>query len=130
MTQIRIAAVAAAILALSAAQAFAHAKLVSSTPADKSSGATPARIVLHFDDPLEGKLSGGDITSMKMMMGGKMTDMPMKVQGVTSALDPKDKKTLILTPKAPLGAGDYKVDWHAVSDDAHRTTGAFTFTVK
>jgi methionine-rich copper-binding protein CopC len=40
-----------------------------------------------------------------------------------------DKKTLIVTPAAPLTAGAYKVEWHAVSVDTHKSEGAYAFKV-
>jgi methionine-rich copper-binding protein CopC len=33
-------------------------------------------------------------------------------------------------PLKALRPGTYRVSWHAVSIDTHRTEGAFTFTVK
>ncbi|HUC63232.1 MAG TPA: copper resistance protein CopC [Alphaproteobacteria bacterium] len=41
---------------------------------------------------------------------------------------PGDKAELIL-PVPHLAPGTYKVVWHAVSVDTHRTQGDFTFTV-
>ena len=40
-----------------------------------------------------------------------------------------DQKTLIVTPAAPLSAGEYKVEWHAVSVDTHTSEGAYQFKV-
>ncbi len=130
MSIFRTAAIAAAVLTLSASQAFAHAELLSSAPAANATVAAPTRIVLKFGEALEGKLSGGEITSTQMMMAGKMVTHVMKIDGVKAELDPADHKTLILTLMAPLGAGTYKVNWHAVSTDTHREQGSFTFTVK
>ncbi|MGU7670331.1 copper resistance protein CopC [Escherichia coli] len=31
--------------------------------------------------------------------------------------------------KQDLAPGDYKVDWHAVSDDTHRVKGSYSFSV-
>jgi methionine-rich copper-binding protein CopC len=42
----------------------------------------------------------------------------------------KDKMGLVATPTEPLSAGVYKVNWHAVTADTHRVTGAYTFTVR
>jgi methionine-rich copper-binding protein CopC len=130
MSFFRTAAFAAAVLSLSAAQAFAHAELVSSTPAASSTVTAPSRIVMHFSEALEGKLSGGEIASTQMMMAGKMVTHVMKIDGVKAALDPADHKTLVLTLDAPLGVGTYKVNWHSVATDTHRETGSFTFSVK
>jgi methionine-rich copper-binding protein CopC len=44
-----------------------------------------------------------------------------------------DSSGMMLTApvKTKLMAGTYKVTWHAVTtDDGHRTTGEYTFTVK
>jgi methionine-rich copper-binding protein CopC len=34
-----------------------------------------------------------------------------------------------VTPAAPLAAGTYKVEWHAVSVDTHKSEGAYRFKV-
>jgi methionine-rich copper-binding protein CopC len=130
MSTIRIAAVAAALLALSAAPALAHPKLVSSMPAAKATVGPTAKIELHFSEPLEAKFSGADLTETSMMMNGQMMAHVMKIGGVAAALDPADHKTLILSLKKPLAPGAYKVSWHAVSTDTHRLTGAYAFTVR
>ena len=129
MTFFRTATATAVVLALSATAAMAHPKLVSSTPAADSTVAATAKLELHFSETLMPKLTGADISSSMMAMGGKMESHVMKMEG-KSALDPKDKKTLIVTLSAPLPAGTYKVDWHAVSTDTHRLTGNYSFTVK
>lgn len=120
----------AAALAMIASQALAHAELVSSSPADKSTVAATDHLTLKFSEAPNAKLSGVALTQTQMMMSGKMTAMPMKVAGLSTAPDPKDKSTLVVTLKAPLAAGAYKLDWHAVADDSHRSSGTVTFTVK
>jgi methionine-rich copper-binding protein CopC len=40
-----------------------------------------------------------------------------------------DHKTLISKVPETLSAGTYRVTWHAVSVDTHKTQGSFTFTV-
>lgn len=122
--------IAALAMALFATQAFAHAELVSTTPADKAVVSSTKAVTLKFSEGLNLKLSGATVTSTQMMMSGKMTNMVMKVPNITAALDPKDPATLVLTAKTPLAVGTYKVDWHAVADDTHRSTGSFTFSVK
>ena len=42
----------------------------------------------------------------------------------------KDMRTLMAMPKMPIQPGDYKVSWHAVANDSHRSTGSYGFTVK
>jgi methionine-rich copper-binding protein CopC len=34
-----------------------------------------------------------------------------------------------VTPDAPLTAGAYKVEWHVVSVDTHKSEGAYAFKV-
>jgi methionine-rich copper-binding protein CopC len=113
-----------------AGAADAHAKLLSSTPADNAAVAAPADVVLRFSEPLIGKFSGASLTMTSMMMGGKMMEMPMDMGAMTATLDPADNKVLVLKPKTRWLVGGYKLDWHVVSADSHRMTGTLTFTVK
>lgn len=130
-TLFRTAAVAAALMTLSATAALAHPHLVSSTPASSATVASTGTLVLHFSEALEPKFSGVTISSkMTMTVNGAPMTHDMEVSGVTSALDPKDKKTLIVTLKSPLQPGAYTVAWHAVSTDTHRLTGTYAFKVK
>lgn len=46
-----------------------------------------------------------------------------------SHVDKSDKAVLIVSVPA-LGPGAYKVAWHVVSTDTHKTHGDFKFTVK
>ena len=110
----KIAALSAAMLVATAAQA--HPKLMSSTPA---ANATVEKLVAPF--------SGVELvmTGMPGMPGHG----PMKMSGIKTAVG-TDGKTLIATPKSPLPAGDYKLNWHAVAGDSHRIDGSFTFHVK
>jgi copper resistance protein C len=123
-----IAGLVAALAIAGAAQAHPH--LLSSTPADQATAAPTAQIELHFSEPLEPKFSGADLVMTGMMMNGQMTNMPMKMGALAAATDPTDPKTLVLTAKATLAPGGYRLDWHAVSTDTHRTQGALSFIVK
>jgi len=41
-----------------------------------------------------------------------------------------DQQPVARTPmQEQLPAGDYKVEWHAVSDDTHRVKGNYSFSV-
>lgn len=42
---------------------------------------------------------------------------------------PGNQKTLIVTPEKPLATGMYKIKWHAVSVDTHKSGGNYGFTV-
>ncbi|MET3667477.1 copper homeostasis periplasmic binding protein CopC [Caulobacter sp. 1776] len=117
-SDILIAATMAA-LALSAGQASAHAKLVSSDPAANATVAPPKAIHLTFNEKLAPTFS-----SFELAMADGLKS-PVKTS--LSA----DRKTINGRPKAPLGAGVYKLTWHAAAaDDGHRMDGAITFTVK
>lgn len=110
--------------ALVSSVAFAHPKLVSSTPADGAEGPATQKIELHFSEDLVTQFSGAKLT-MTSMPG---MDMPMKMAIKVSPGE--DAKTMIITPTSPLPAGGYRVDWRAVSSDTHPMTGNFSFTVK
>lgn len=107
------------------AAAFAHPKLVSSTPADKAQGAAPASIQLIFSEGLMHQLSGADLV-MTAMPG-----MTMAPEKVASTVAPSaDAHTLVVTPAQPLVQGSYRVDWHVVSTDTHAVKGTLSFEVK
>lgn len=110
---------------LMSALAQAHPKLVSSTPAEGSEGAAPAKIELHFSENLVTQFSGAKL-AMTAMPG--MEHAPMAVKATVSG--GSDPKTMVITPASPLAAGSYKVDWRAVSSDTHPITGSVTFKVK
>lgn len=117
--------VATAALALAAGPAFAHAKLLSEVPAAVDA-ATPApapapltELRLVFSEQL-------NLAFSKL----KLTDAAGKEVALGAlALDPKDDKTLLAPLTGTLPAGDYTVDWTAVSADGHKTTGTYTFKV-
>jgi hypothetical protein len=130
------AALAAAAFLFSGS-AFAHAKLVSSTPADNAEVSAPQKIELQFSESLVTKFSGASLLAtdaasmagmpdMKGMQG--MSDHTMKVPAKVSGSD--DPKTMVITPNQPLVPGKYRVQWQAVSSDTHRVTGTISFTVK
>ncbi|TVV74351.1 copper homeostasis periplasmic binding protein CopC [Sphingomonas solaris] len=116
---------AAAALLVVAGAANAHPKLVSATPATNATVAKPARVTLRFSEKLMPKFSGADL--MMTGMNG-MKHAPMKV--ASAATVAPDGRTLVITPKSPLGAGTYSVAWHVVSADTHRITGNHAFAVK
>lgn len=116
---------AAAALLVVAGAANAHPKLVSATPAPNATVAKPARLELRFSEKLMPKFSGADL--MMTGMNG-MKHAPMKV--ASAATVAADGRTLVISPKSPLGAGTYSVAWHVVSADTHRITGNYAFAVK
>ncbi|MDF0544151.1 copper homeostasis periplasmic binding protein CopC [Sphingobium sp. H39-3-25] len=119
-----LAALAASVLAIS--PAFAHPKLLSSTPVANTSVAAPSKITLAFSEGLMPKLSGAEIV-MTGMPG--MPNHRMAVTGFETSTG-ADGKTLVLALARPLSAGSYQVAWHVVSTDTHRIQGNLAFTVK
>lgn len=112
----------AALLAagLITTSAMAHPKLMSVAPAaDHSMSKSPTEIRLTFSEGVISKFSGLELKDE----GGKT------VATGRAALDPKDSKQLIVPLKAPLAAGGYTVNWHAVSEDTHRVHGQYSFKV-
>lgn len=99
--------------------ALAHAKLVSAVPTANGTAKAPVRALeLDFSEELSPKLSGVTAKSAS----GAITARTVVNKG---------NKVLSLMPAAPLKAGVYVVDWHAVSsDDGHRTSGSYRLTVR
>jgi len=101
-----------------ASSVFAHAHLKSQTPAADSTVSAPAELRLVFSE-------GVEATFTKVTLSKDGTDVPVK----SLTTEGSDKKTLIVTPAAPLAAGAYRVEWHAVSVDTHKSEGAYSFKV-
>ncbi len=106
-------------LALNGA-ALAHAHLKTSTPAADSTLTTPpTEIDLTFTEDLNRKFTGIEMTG------------PDKKVVPTSGGMLMDKDTMLMAPIiGTIHSGVYKVIWHALSNDGHKTSGSFTFTVK
>ncbi|NYT40968.1 copper homeostasis periplasmic binding protein CopC [Sphingomonas sp. R-74633] len=119
-------AAAVAIVAI-ATPAFAHPKLVSSTPAAKSVVSNVRQVALTFSERLIPTLSGIDLVMTGMP--GMANHNPMKVTGFAISVG-ADGKTLVASLPRKLPAGAYLLTWHAVSADTHRVTGTISFTVK
>lgn len=109
-----------------ASAAFAHPKLLSSTPQDNAEGSAPTKIELHFSENLMTQFSGASL--VMTAMPGMSDHAAMKVAAKISGGD--DPKVMVITPAQPLTTGTYRVDWRAVSSDTHPIVGKITFTVK
>jgi methionine-rich copper-binding protein CopC len=103
---------------LVASSVFAHAHLKSATPAADSTTVAPKELRLVFSEGVEAAF-----TKVNLSRDGAA----VAVKGITT--EGTDKKTLIVTPAAPLAAGNYKVEWHAVSVDTHKSEGHYSFKV-
>src|SRR5690349_1481278 len=98
-------ALAAAALA-PAAPAFAHAHVVSSTPAANAVVAAPKQISLTFNEKLVPAFSKVEVT-----MAGMKMDVPVKT--AFSA----DGKTIVATPQGAFMKGGYVINWSAAAAD-------------
>ncbi len=96
--------------------AFAHAMLEQAKPAAGAAlNKTPKDITLRFSEPLEGAFSTIEVHAGS----GPNVAQPAMVHDRT-----------LRAALGPLAPGTYRVSWHAVSIDTHRTEGAYSFTVK
>jgi copper transport protein len=99
--------------------AWAHATLVTTTPAD---GAVvphaPTRVTATFDEPV-----GVSPDSLQVFApNGDRVD----TGGTTHGRIPQQ---IVVALKPGLGHGTYTVGWHVISADSHPVQGAFTFSV-
>jgi copper resistance protein C len=119
MTRNTPAIIAFATAALVSGAAIAHAFLDHALPAVGATVAqAPTEVTVWFTQAIEISFTGVEVTNA----AGQRVDTGQ----VT--LDPKDSQELHV-PLRPLQAGEYKVNWHALSVDTHRTVGDFSFTV-
>ena len=104
-------------IACLATPALGHAFLQHADPgAGANLKSPPARVVLVFTEKLEPVFSGITVSDA----AGHNIEAGTAVIGGNS----------IVAPLLPLRPGRYRVIWHAVSVDTHRTEGAYSFTVE
>lgn len=111
-------ATAALFVLMGTIAAFAHAKMVASTPADGASvAAGVSQIALQFSHPMR-------LTLVKVHRAADDASL-----APASPL-PKAFTSSARVDLEPLAAGAYDVSWTAVSEDGHVMKGHFEFTVK
>lgn len=103
------------LLLLAPPPAFAHAMLEHAYPSAGAVTRGPGEIRLEFSEELEPAFSGVMVTDSSGHSAGAA--MP-EISGTTMVI-----KLRALSP------GEYRVEWHAVSVDTHRTEGSYSFTV-
>ncbi len=108
---------------LTSTSAFAHAHLESEQPAADSEVSSPKELRLKFSEGVEEKF-----TKVAISLDGP-GDRTEIIQTQSVSTDPADKKVLIVVPSVPLVPGKYKVEWHAVSIDTHKSEGVYHFKV-
>jgi copper resistance protein C len=80
---------------------------------------SPKEIRLTFTEAIERRFSG-----IELATGDGRT-----VATGPAVVDPTNERQLVL-PLPPLAPGRYRVRWHVVSVDTHRTEGEYNFTVE
>lgn len=112
-------AVVLAACAFATTEARAHAFLDHAVPAVGGTvTASPSEISAWFTEELEPAFSKIEVSDAA----------GARVDKGDSHIDPSDA-TLLHVSLKPLQPGIYRVHWHVVSVDTHRTEGNFTFTV-
>lgn len=109
-----------AALAMTATAAFAHAGLETAVPAQDATVATaPSDLMLTFSESVSLAFTGVTVT------GPDGAAVPLGTATLDSA------GTMLMVPvTGKLAPGVYKVEWHALSDDGHKSKGSYDFTVK
>jgi copper resistance protein C len=114
---LRFAAIAA--IGMAPVAALAHAFLnQAAPPVGGTLPASPKEIRLTFSEGIEPRFSGIDLA----------TGDGRKVATGAAVVDPANDKQLVLA-LPPLAPGRYRVRWHVVSVDTHRTEGEYSFAV-
>ena len=98
---------------------FAHAFLDHAVPAVGATvSAAPRQVQLFFTQDLEPAFTGATIAGAD--------GQPIAI--AAAAVNPQNRAELVLNlPQLP--PGHYKVSWHALSVDTHRTEGSFSFDI-
>ena len=99
--------------------AHAHAFLVKSDPSVGATVAAPRTLRLEFSEAVELAFSGIEVAKDA---GGAVPTQNVRLNG-------NDHKVL-MADLPPLSPGAYRVKWHVISVDTHRTEGDFAFSVK
>ena len=109
-----------AVVGLWAGVASAHAQLLKTSPASGADlSSSPSEIVLTFGEVMNLALDHIEVfgSNGKAVATGPLTHAD------------GDSYTLAVKVTSPLGQGQYIVGWHAISQDSHPVSGAFSFGV-
>ncbi|SFH96464.1 copper resistance protein CopC [Bradyrhizobium sp. Gha] len=104
------------LLVLASGAAQAHAFLDHAEPRVGNKVATPPhQVTLWFTQKLEPAFSGVTVTDAA---GQRVDTGKARVSGNEMSVSLR-----------PAGSGTYRVDWHVLSVDTHKSDGSFTFQV-
>ncbi len=108
-----------ALTLLTAPAAYAHAHLKRASPAVGSKvRLAPPRLSLWFTEDVEPAFSG---IAVRNAEGANVARGKARLA--------RGKRAELQIGLKPLPPGTYKVSWHALSTDTHKTHGSFSFTV-
>lgn len=107
-----------ALVLAASGPAFAHARLVSSTPSSGSTTTAPRSVTLTFSERFAAPFSTVEVEDGR----GRTVALTKTVS--------EDGKTLGGSFTGPLAAGTYRVTWAIAAADGHRMTGNYSFTVR
>jgi copper resistance protein C len=97
---------------------LAHAELLRAMPQPGSVVSTsPPEVRLQFSEGIEGRFSGVKVVAST---GKPIPTGRAQIQGTA----------MVVPITAPLPPGVYRVNWHILSVDSHKTQGSFTFEVR
>lgn len=110
-----------ALLSLAGAPgAFAHATLDHAVPGVGATvQASPSELQISFSENVVAAFSGATLTTAA---GAAIPTGKAVVQA-------SSPDTLHVPVGRKLAPGTYVVNWHVVSDDTHRTSGSYKFTI-
>lgn len=110
----RITATISLLMLLVSVNVSAHTRLSGSIPADGAELAAPAEIVFEFSEEVH-------LTAVSLLSGDTEHELGQLPEGAS---------TKFSVPVAgQLAAGEYSVNWRAVSADTHIVSGDFSFVV-
>ena len=99
---------------------LAHAHLTQPIPAADSVVSAPQVITLNFSEGIEPGFSGVVVTDAQKQV----------IKTGTATRVDNNKAQLTVPLEHTLASGTYRVDWHVVSVDGHKTKGSYSFSVK
>lgn len=118
---------AALAVSLTPAVAFAHARVVASTPAEGATVTKPRALSITFSEAMLAPTVAASI--VMTAMPGMADHPPMTIRNFQSAWS-NGNRTITLTLRQPLATGSYDLRWQAAGADGHRMTGKVSFTVR
>ncbi len=113
-----ISTLAAVAAIATASPAFAHARLVSATPASGATVTAPQSVSLTFSERFAAPFSTVEVVNGQ----GRAVALQQSVS--------EDGKILRGAFERRLIAGSYTVRWAIAAADGHRMTGSYSFTVR